>query len=62
MLLLYQCCGTIMIYCGSGSDLGKVSVVPDPEAQFFNQQNWYKILPFQYQEQHYFPESCPLSF
>jgi hypothetical protein len=29
-----QCCGTVMIFCGSGSgsDIGKVSVVvPDPD-------------------------------
>jgi hypothetical protein len=33
-LLFKQCCGTVMIYCGSGSDFGKVSVpVPDPVFQ-----------------------------
>jgi hypothetical protein len=31
-LRLYQCCGTVMIYCGSGTDIGKNSVsVPDPD-------------------------------
>ena len=37
-----QCCGTLMIYCGSGSDFGKVPVSdPSSGPQFFN-----KILLF----------------
>ncbi len=32
----YQCCGTVTIYCGSGSNCGKVSVpvlFPDPNTE-----------------------------
>jgi hypothetical protein len=62
-----QCCRTVMIYCGSGSDFGKLLVpVPDPNNiwhSFPNKKNWHKILPFQCQkQQHYFPESWPPSF
>ncbi len=52
-----QCCGTITIYCGSVSSLGKVSVpfppVPDPNPDPDQDHTWtvfqknvYKILPF----------------
>jgi hypothetical protein len=56
-----------MIFCGSGSgsDIGKVSVaVPDPDnikQSFSTTKNLYKILAFQCQKKHYFPESWPLS-
>jgi hypothetical protein len=51
-----------MIYCGYGSDFGKVLVLvpaPDPDhiLPFL-----YKILLFQRLKQHYFPESWPLIF
>ncbi len=61
-----QCCGTVNICCGSGSDFGKVLVpVPDPdniEHSFPTTKNLHKVLPLQCQNQLYFPESCPLMF
>jgi hypothetical protein len=50
-----QCCGTVMICCGSDSDFGKVLVpVPDPDniEQFSEKTKKIpKILPFQCQKQ-----------
>ncbi len=57
-----QCCGTVMI-C---SDVGKV-LVPVPESDnmkhsFPTSKNSYKFLPFECQNQHFFPESLLIFF
>jgi hypothetical protein len=48
-----QCCGTLIIYCGSGSDFGKVSIQPS-----VFQQN----LAFQCKKQRCVPKNWPLIF
>jgi hypothetical protein len=53
-----------MIYYSSGSDFGQVSVPVQVSAPVPNPTKIgvYKIMPFQCQKQHYFPERWPLIF
>ncbi len=60
-----QCCGTIMICCGSGSYLRKVLVpapVPVPDPDYLAQFSTTKISILPLLDQHCFPESWPLIF
>ncbi len=68
MFLLYQCCGTIMIYCGSssGSDFGKVTFGGSGSrqylAQFFNKKKLVQNLAFSMSVAALFPRKLASGF
>jgi hypothetical protein len=77
MYIRYQCCGTVMIYCGSGFYFGKVPAavsapvpapvpipVPDPDlfGSFSTKTKNVQNIAFSMIEQHCFSESWPLIF